>query len=411
MRIMLAIHNAYTDHTSGAAQSMRIILEWLGAAGHEVRVLCTGRFDASAPDHLEAHLGEQQITFTREAPSPAFLQLIEPHSGFPGRESFDFTLNGVPVTMIATRGLLDTPDDRLESAQFLFQLDDGLTTFAPDVLLTYGGHPAVQQAMRLARERGVRTVFSLRSLGYDDRRYFEHVDHVLTASPYLSRVYRERIGLRSQGIDSPLDWAAIDAPTEARRFVTFVNPSPKKGSLLFARLADVLGSTRPDIPLLIVQSAHSAGWLTSIPGIDLAKYSHIMAAPATPHPAAIFALTRILLMPSACEESFGRVAAEAMVNGIPPIVSDRGALPETVSDGGIIVPLPAWMTATSTDLPSADEVMPWFDAICALWDDPATYDAWSRRAQSAAQHRFAEPVMRRRYIDYFETLDPEAPLS
>jgi hypothetical protein len=29
MRMLLAIHNAYTDHTSGAALSMRILMQWL----------------------------------------------------------------------------------------------------------------------------------------------------------------------------------------------------------------------------------------------------------------------------------------------------------------------------------------------------------------------------------------------
>jgi hypothetical protein len=38
--------------------------------------------------------------------------------------------------------------------------------------------------------------------------------------------------------------------------------------------------------------------------------------------------TEILLVPSAVNESFGRVAAKASINGIPPVVSDRGALPE-----------------------------------------------------------------------------------
>ena len=52
-----------------------------------------------------------------------------------------------------------------------------------------------------------------------------------------------------------------------------------------------------------------------------------MAAPATPAPADYFALTRLLLVPSVWAEPFGRVAAEAMINAIPPLVSDRGSLP------------------------------------------------------------------------------------
>ena len=205
--------------------------------------------------------------------------------------------------------------------------------------------------MRRARKRRIATVFTLRNFGYEDRGYFEHVDHVFTCSPYLSEVYRQQIGLLSAGLESPIDWAEVEAPDDMRRFVTFVNPTPQKGALMFARLADMLGSRRPDIPILVVQSAASAGGLNAIHGLDFGRYPHIMAAPATPRPADFFGLTRILLVPSVFREPFGRVAAEALINGIPPLVSDRGALPETVGEAGRVLPLPSWMTETATELP------------------------------------------------------------
>lgn len=117
-----------------------------------------------------------------------------------------------------------------------------------------------------------------------------------------------------------------------------------------------------------------------------------------------FALTRILLVPSTVAESFGRVAAEALINGIPPLVSDRGALPETVGAGGLVLPLPSWLTPESKDLPSADEVKPWFDAICELWDKPEAYRAATQRARAVGEERYSESVMRKRYLDYFESL-------
>lgn len=38
------------------------------------------------------------------------------------------------------------------------------------------------------------------------------------------------------------------------------------------------------------------------------------------------------------KEQFGRVAAQAMIAGVPVVASDSGSLPEVVGDGGIIVP-------------------------------------------------------------------------
>jgi glycosyltransferase involved in cell wall biosynthesis len=281
--------------------------------------------------------------------------------------------------------------------------------FAPDLLVACNGHPMIRAALAGAKARGIATVFALRGFGYDDRRFFAPVDAVLTCSPFLTRHYRTRIGLASVPLPPPLDWATIEAPPDDRTFVTFVHPAPHKGLFPFARLADMLGARRPDIPLLVVGSAHSAGALNGIAGLDFARYPQILAAPAVPAPADYLVLTRVLLVPSVFAEPFGRVAAEAMVNGIPPIVSDRGGLPEvlagdaTAGGGGHVRPLPRWLTHTTTRLPSEAEMRSWFDAVCALWDDRAHYDRVAAAARRLAVERYAEPVLRAAHLDFFES--------
>ena len=411
MRILLAIHNAYTDSTSGAAHSMRILMQWLLQGGHDCRVLATARFDARPPASIDAHLAELGVPIHRSPPSKAFVRSVrKPANMQVGRPTVDFALNGIPVTMLFTKAPPGSTAGRLEGEQFLFLLDAMLRELEPDVLLTYGGHPIVQEAMRHARQHGVTTVFTLRNRGYEERRWFEHVDRVFTTSPFLSRHYHDAIGLHSAGIDSPIDWSEVEAPDETRRFVTFVNPTIHKGAMLFARLADLIGSRRPDIPMLVVQSAASAGALNAIPGFDFRKYPQIMAAPATPRPSDFFALTRLLIVPSVFPEPFGRVAAEALINGIPPLVSDRGALPETVRGAGRVLPLPAWMTEDSREIPSETEAVPWFQAICELWDDPAAYEAAARMARQTARQHYSEAVLRGRYLEYFAAIDSVEPL-
>jgi glycosyltransferase involved in cell wall biosynthesis len=406
MRILLAIHNAYTDTTSGAAQSMRILMQWLVAGGHDCRVLGTARFDAEPPANIDEHLAELEVPLQRRPAAKTFVRSVKkPANMVVGRPTVEFTLDGVPVTMLMTKAALGLAAERFESQQFLFLLDHLLLQFTPDIVLTYGGHPVVQEAMRRGRAAGATCVFTLRNRGYEDRRYFEHVDHVFTTSPYLSDAYRQAIGLRSTALESPIDWSEVEAPHERRKFVTFVNPSLGKGAMLFARLADMLGSSRPDVPLLIVQSATRAGLLNAIPGLDFRKYPHIMVAPATPRPADFFALTKILLVPSAALESFGRVAAEAMINGIPALVSERGGLPQTVGKAGRVIALPSWLTEHTRELPTVAETGPWFDAICELWDDPDAYRRASEVARQEADRRFGEAVMRPRYLDYFASIE------
>ena len=85
-----------------------------------------------------------------------------------------------------------------------------------------------------------------------------------------------------------------------------------------------------------------------------------------------------------------------MINGIPVLVSDRGALPETVGEAGLVIPLPSWLTETATQLPTDAEARPWFDAICELWDDAVMYRRVSEIARDVAMRRYSEDVMRRR---------------
>ncbi len=226
------------------------------------------------------------------------------------------------------------------------------------------------------------------------------------------RVPGNKIGLESTPLEPPIDWSTVVAPTESRAFVTFVHPARHKGLLLFARLADMLGKRRPDIPILVVQSGLTAGALNSIPGVDFSAYPQIMAAPPVPIAAEYFALTRILLVPSVWEEPFGRVAAEAMINGIPPLVGNRGALPDVVGGdfadggGGRVLPIPGWMTDRSTRLPTEEEVEPWFDAVTSLWNDTTLYQSMSDRARQIAGERYSESVSRKRHVDYFSSLKP-----
>jgi glycosyltransferase involved in cell wall biosynthesis len=117
-----------------------------------------------------------------------------------------------------------------------------------------------------------------------------------------------------------------------------------------------------------------------------------------------------LLVPSTWEEPFARVAAEAMINGIPAIVSERGGLPETVGGdfasggAGLVRALPLGFTKFTTALPNDNDVKPWFDAVCQLWDDDEFYGRISERARQFAAENYAEPVLRSKYLEYFTTL-------
>jgi glycosyltransferase involved in cell wall biosynthesis len=395
VRFLLINNHCISDATAGVTQSLRTIIEWLADAGHACHVLTTARFESRVTFTIEEHLRQQGVDASQRS-----ARVVRYH------------VKKVPVTMLRTRHTDELRPNRTETARYLSLFDELVAQFEPTHLIACNGHPMILEAMARAKARGIVTAFAVRGFGYYDERYFANVDHAFTCSQFLTDLYRERVGLVSTPLEPPLEWSAVVAPSESRAFVTFVNPSPHKGLWLFARLADMLGSRRPDIPILVVQSGNSGGSLNAIPGVDFSRYPQIMAAPPVPAPADYFALTRILVVPSVWEEPFGRVAAEAMVNAIPPLVSDRGSLPHVVGGdfseggGGRVLPIPAWMTFKTTTLPTEEEVAPWYDAVCALWDDPVLYNAVASRATQIAAARYSEDVSRRKHVDYFTSLKP-----
>jgi glycosyltransferase involved in cell wall biosynthesis len=393
-------NHCISDPTAGVTQSLRTIVEWLADAGHACHILTTARFESPVTFTIEEHLKQQRADLPRRAPA----------GGPRGRPVVHYAVKDVPVTLLLTRHNDESTPDRAEAAQYLALFEHLLDDFEPDQLIACNGHPMILEAMARARTRHVTTAFAVRGFGYYEARYFDDVDHAFTCSQFLTDVYREKVGLVSTPLEPPIEWSSVLAPLESRAFVTFVNPSPHKGLLLFARLADMLGSRRPDIPILVVQSGHSGGSLNAIPGIDFSRYPQIMAAPPVPTPADYFALTRLLLVPSVWEEPFGRVAAEAMINAIPPLVSNRGSLPQVVGGdfskggGGLVLPIPGWMGFKTTTLPSEADVEPWYGAVCSLWDDADLYDRVAARARQIADERYSERVSRSKHVDYFTSL-------
>jgi hypothetical protein len=411
VHVLFVNNHCITDPTAGVTQSFRTLMRWLAEAGHACHMLTTARFETPLSVPIEDHLRELGVPVAMSA-SGVSGKTHRGHGRARRRPVVRYAADGVPVTLLMTRHHDESRPDPAEAAQFQELAVELLDEFAPDQVIASNAHPMIRSVMAAARTRGVTTAFAVRGFGYYERFYFDHVDHAFTCSQFLTDVYRQRLGLLSTPLEPPIEWDKVVAPAESRAFVTFVHPAPHKGLLLFARLADMLGARRPDIPILVVQSGQSGGSLNAIPGIDFARYPQIMAAPAVPTPADYFALTRILLVPSVWHEPFGRVAAEAMINGIPALVSDRGSLPHVVGGdyaaggGGRVLPVPDWMAFDTKDLPTEQEVTPWYEAVCALWDDPSLYDAIAARARAIAETRYSEPVSRKQHLDYFTSLRP-----
>ena len=103
--------------------------------------------------------------------------------------------------------------------------------------------------------------------------------------------------------------------------------------------------------------------------------------------------------PSYFDESFGRVAAESLIAGVPVIASNRGALPETLADAAILLDIPKEYGPESNVIPPSEVAKPWIDAIVKLWDNETFYEDARKRGLERAETWRLERV-----VDVYERL-------
>jgi glycosyltransferase involved in cell wall biosynthesis len=394
LRLLFASIHGYVDPSSGAALATRDLLELLAGRGADCRTLSTSVLDFEREMPLESVLDPMGVPYAR---------MRAALSGGGDAEVFDLTLNGVRTTLLRTASSrAERSPDQHESRTFLDLAEQVFTRFRPQVLLTYGGHPASLELMRRARRRGIRVVFHLHNFAYDDRRAFAEADAVLVPSGFARRFYARRLGLHCTAIPYPLCPERVVASDPESRYVTFVNPQPTKGVTVFARIALELARRRPDIPLLVVEGRGTADGLAGV-GVDLSGLENLHKMANTPDPRDFYRVSRAVLVPSLWRETFGRVAAEALLNGLPVLASDRGALPETLGDAGFVFTLPERCTPGSGSVPTAREVAPWVAAIERLWDDSA-WEAEHRRRALIEARRWDRVGVFQRYHDFFQAL-------
>ena len=166
----------------------------------------------------------------------------------------------------------------------------------------------------------------------------------LSNSGFTAQRWRALCGIESTVVP-PLVLPERYFVNEKGNNVLFVNPTPIKGVEIMFGLA----AACPDIPFLVSES-----W-----GLDprwragcmqrASRLPNIEWSPPTRDMRAVYARSRTLLMPSLWEEAYGRTVVEAQINAIPVVASNRGALPDTVGAGGVLVdahaPMERWEQA------------------------------------------------------------------
>jgi glycosyltransferase involved in cell wall biosynthesis len=183
-----------------------------------------------------------------------------------------------------------------------------------------------------------------------------------------------------------------------QRYVTMVNPCAYKGIVIFLALADAL----PDVPFLAVRS-----WGTTEDDLDaLRRRPNITVCDPVDDMDTVFGRTRVVLMPSLWDETFGYTAVEAMLRGIPVLAADVGGLREAAL--GVQPPLPVRPitayekggSAMPQPLVPAQDVTMWLERLTRLLSDDALRAEAGLTARRAARAFVGsiDPSLLERYL-------------
>lgn len=436
-RILFVSESCLLDRKSGAAQSVRAQLKALVGAGWQAHAATMALFD-----------GETE--YPRAQAHPALGQLPEPGN------TVVLDDEGVKHTVHWTHSSRARATRPWELRDYRAMAERVLDQVQPDVVLTYGS-PLLRPLLAQAQQRGARTVFYLANPGYAEKPAtlpLRLVDVFLLPSQALVKLYRERLGSAPavllewnrpdvepvygespQELPEPPDFDArvlrdlVQAPMDgqrnlqplrvaqrkAQRFVTMVNPGPAKGGQFFLNLVEQARVLAPGVRFRAVESRWGrADWAQR--GMPTAVLDLVDWVPHTDDMGRVFEEAALLLVPSLWFEASGRVAAEALLAGVPVLAMRSGGLEEQINGGGFLFDVPPALQVNHLAAPEKHDLHKWVHFIRMLMDDDALYTRAvqltlkasslhePKRAQAAAVATFTEvarkPVLQSLVADH-----------
>ncbi|WP_280565247.1 glycosyltransferase family 4 protein, partial [Chromohalobacter sp. 48-RD10] len=284
-----------------------------------------------------------------------------------------------------------------------------LDSFQPDLVFYYGGQVLDLLIPYEAKLRGIPSAAYVVNENYNGISWCRDNDLIITDTYATSEYYKKQHGFSPAPVGKFIPRESVVPESHQRKNLLFINPSRSKGAGIVVQLAWLLEQSRPDIQFEIVESR--GDWtklvqeVTQELGHPRDSLSNVTVTPNTDDMRPIYERARILLAPSLWWESGARVLAEAMLNGIPAIVTNHGGSPEMIQDGGIIVDLPPECFKKPYDhVPSHDELEPITSSIITLFDNKEYYNDLASKAKSVGERLHDMDVSVSRLASTFESL-------
>lgn len=394
MKVLFSAANCLVDASSGAAISVRTILQMLQERGVDCKSLTGSIFDrADSPDNVNNLRRAGALPSDPSAPLERIWRLED--------EGVEHLI--VPLAR-NSRALQTRSDEERLLGAALYMLDQ----YRPDILISYGAGYFERNLVSAAQGRGIATAFYLANPTYTNRSSFNGIDLIATDTEATRQLYVERLGLNPVAIGKYVRPPALPADAPHDR-VLFVNPSAEKGVTLFYRIAELANEIAPDMRFLVVESRASLATAEQRSGMGFSRMANVERIGLQADMSAAYSRTRMLLQPSLWHESGSRTVIEALALGLPVVGSDRGGTPELLGDSGIVISPPAPLVANHWLIPPKSAAISWVEALRSLWEDAAFYAEHVALARKAWQRHDPGPridALLARFTDLVRRAEP-----
>ena len=374
--------NAYCllDTSSGASMAVRTMLQALQARGWEIEIVGATVFDSPT--------GRTRLASVWDKVEDKSTNVLNVQDGD--------LMHRLVKTQSTVRGQMTADEEGVWFGLYR----NRLVGFQPDIVCFYGGQPLDLLTPIEGRRAGAKTVAYLPNGNYTGARWCEDVDLIFTDSQATVDFYRDQDGIGVTPVGQFIDPSRVVAGHHIRERVLFVNPSFQKGAAVVAQMALMLENERPDIQFEVVESRGSWQQVLQLVTRQLGdERDHLSNVILTQNPQdmrPVYSRARVLFAPSLWWESFGRVAAEALMNGIPAIVTNRGGLPEVVGNAGLKVDFPEELYQKPyTNIMKSGRLAPLIKKVEEFFDNEQLYSEYSRRAfEQGKRHHLDASVNR-----------------
>ncbi len=362
-KILWAAPYCLHDSMSGAAIQMKLIYEQLMQRGYACRVLSALVFDKQEGFELFQAL---QIPQNEQS------------------DWLEFKDKDIHYSYLKTKSSILDDMTRAEENKFYQKFIEIIAQFKPDILFIYGGGLLELFIITECKRRNIKTVLHVPNGNYANY-HFPNVDLLLTdCQATANNYYRtSKVNILPMGTFIEPTKILVEGQRD-NTFITFINPSPEKGAAIFLRLALMAKERRPEWKFLVVESRFTWEEVMRVYKQDPQTFSNVTFAKHTNNIKLVYEKTKLLLAPSVWYEAFGRVAVEAIMNGIPVISSLSGGLPDAVNKGGMSIATPAQCHKDYSYIPTEEEVQNWFDAMEEILDEK-NYAHWEKTALEASK--------------------------